>query len=125
MSSEQIKPSQSFRDLLVWQKAHAFALTVYRATDQFPKHETFALTSQLRRAATSIPCNIVEGFRKQSPADKLRFYNIAQGSADECCYHLILAHDLTYADTTLLQAQLDELCRLLQGYMNGLKRNSV
>lgn len=114
--------SQSFRDVLVWQKAHAFTLAVYRATDSFPKHELFALTSQLRRAAASIPSNFVEGFRKRTKPDKLKFYNIAQGSADECCYHLILAHDLNYADTTVLQTDLESVSRLLQGYINGLQR---
>lgn len=116
--------SQSFRDVIVWQKAHAFALATYRGTEAFPKHELFVLTSQLRRAAASVPANIVEGFRKRTKPDKLRFYNIAQGSADECRYQLILAHDLRYADTTLLQADLEEVSRLLQGYMNGLEREA-
>jgi len=114
--------SQSFRDLIVWQKAHAFALAVYRCTDSFPQHELYGLTSQLRRAAASIPSNIVEGFRKRTKPDKLRFYNIAQGSADECLYQLILAHDLRYTDTVALQAELEEVSRLLQGYINGLER---
>ncbi len=112
--------SQSFRDVVVWQKAHAFALAIYRCTERFPKHELFALTTQLRRAAASVPANFVEGFRKRTTPDKVRFYNIAQGSADECLYHLILAHDLRYADTLNLQTDLDEVSRLLQGYINGL-----
>ena len=116
--------SQNFRDVLVWQKAHAFTLAVYQATESFPKHELFALTSQLRRAASSIPSNFVEGLRKRTTPDKLKFYNIAQGSADECLYQLILAHDLRYTDTTRLQADLEEVSRLLQGYINGLERNS-
>ncbi|MFI5357226.1 MAG: four helix bundle protein [Opitutales bacterium] len=115
--------SQSFRDVVAWQKAHAFALAIYRCTDTFPKHELFALTSQLRRAAASIPSNFVEGFRKRTAPDKIRFYNIAQGSADECLYQLILAHDLNYADTSALQAALEEVSRLLQGYINGLQRS--
>ncbi len=115
--------SQSFRDVLVWQKAHAFTLELYRVTEAFPKHELFALTSQLRRAASSVPSNFVEGFRKRTKPDKVRFYNIAQGSADECLYQLILAHDLRYADTTALQADLEEVSRLLQGYINGLERS--
>ena len=114
--------AQSFRDVIVWQKAHAFTLAVYRATDGFPKHEMFGLTAQLRRGAASVPANVVEGFRKRTQPDKLRFYNIAQGSADECLYHLILAHDLRYADTLSLQADLEEVSRLLQGYINGLER---
>jgi four helix bundle protein len=117
--------SQSFREVTVWQKAHAFTLAGYRASESFPKHELFALTSQLRRAAASIPANFVEGFRKRTAPDKLKFYNIAQGSADECLYHLILAHDLKYTDTTALQADLEEVCRLLQGYMNGLNRHAA
>jgi four helix bundle protein len=114
--------SQSFRDVIAWQRAHAFALAIYQATESFPKHELFALTSQLRRAATSVPSNFVEGFRKRTKPDKLRFYNIAQGSADECLYQLILAHDLKYADTTALQSDLEEVSRLLQGYINGMER---
>jgi four helix bundle protein len=117
--------SQSFRDVTVWQKAHAFTLALYRISESFPKHELFGLTSQLRRAAASIPANFVEGFRKRTAPDKLRFYNIAQGSADECLYHLILAHDLTYADTSALQAGLEEISRLLHGYMSGLNRHAA
>jgi four helix bundle protein len=116
--------SQSFRDVIVWQKAHTFALAVYRCTEPVPQHELFALTSQLRRAAASIPSNFVEGFRRRTKPDKLRFYNTAQASADECLYQLILAHDLRYADTTSLQADLEEVSRLLQGYINGVERGS-
>ena len=108
----------------MWQKAHAFTLKLYRITEGFPKHELFALTSQLRRAAASVPSNFVEGFRKRTTPDKLRLYNIAQASADECIYQLILAHDLNYADTTALQADIEEVSRLLQGYLNGLDRNT-
>ena len=114
--------SQSFREVLVWQKAHAFALAVYRCTDAFPRHELYALTSQLRRAATSIPSNFVEGFRRRTKPDKIRFYNTAQGSADECLYQLILAHDLGYADTRPLQADLKGVSRLLQGYITAIER---
>lgn len=114
--------SQSFRDVIVWQKAHAFTLAVYAASEPFPKHEIFGLTSQLRRSAVSIPANFVEGFRKRTTPDKLKFYNIAQASAGECLYHLILAHDLRYTDSTGLQADLEEVSRLLQGYINGLER---
>ncbi len=69
-----------------------------------------------------MPANIVEGFRKRTNPDKLRFYNIGQGSADECMYHLILSH-LGYADTLALQADAEEVSRLLQAYINGLERN--
>jgi four helix bundle protein len=116
--------SQSFRDVIVWQRAHAFTPAVYRCTESFPKHELFALTSHLRRAAASIPSNFVEGFRKRTGPDKLRYYNTAQASADECLYQLILAHDLNYANTTELQTELEEASKLLQGYIRGLQRSA-
>ena len=117
--------SQSFREVVVWQKAHAFTLAIYRLTEAFPRQEMFGLTAQLRRAAASIPSNFVEGFRKRTKPDKLRFYNIAQGSADECLYHLVLAHDLQYTDTLSLQADLEQVSRLLQGYINGFHRDGI
>ena len=62
--------AKSFEDLLVWQKAHAFVLEIYRVTQAFPKSELFALTSQMRRAAISVPANIAEGFKKRARPDK-------------------------------------------------------
>ena len=88
---------------------------------QFPREEMYGLTSQLRRAAVSIPANIVEGFARTGKGDKLRFYNIAQASLEECRYYLILAHDLGYADTTAPLESLDEVSRLLQAYMHTLR----
>jgi four helix bundle protein len=114
--------SQSFRDVIVWQKAHAFALSLSRVTAGFPHSERYGLVSQLRRAAVSIPSNIVEGFRKRTKADKARFYNTAQGSADECLYQLIPTQDLGYAETRKLQEDAEEVSRILQGYINGLER---
>ena len=81
--------AKSFHDLVVWQKAHAFVLQVYHVTGGFPAEERFGLVSQFRRAAVSIPANIAEGFRKNGRADKLRFYNISQGSLEECRYYLV------------------------------------
>lgn len=115
--------SQSFRDAIVWQRADAFAPALYRCTESFPRHEIYALTSQLRRAATSIPSNFVEGFRKRTKPDKVRYYNIAQGSADECLYQLIPANDLGYADTRQMQLGLEEVSRLLQGHINAIERS--
>jgi hypothetical protein len=69
--------ARSFEDLVVWQKAHAFALSVYRATRSFPKEELYGLTGQLRRAAVSVPANIAEGFKRRGRLDKVRILNIA------------------------------------------------
>jgi len=78
--------SKSFEDVEVWQKAHFWVLAIYRFTEKFPKYELFGLTAQLRRAAVSIPANFAEGFKKKGKADKACFYNIAQGSIEECRY---------------------------------------
>jgi four helix bundle protein len=113
-------PAKIFTDLLVWQKAHALVLAVYKLSELFPKAELYGLTSQLRRAAVSVPANIAEGFRKRGTADKLRFYNIAQGSLEEVRYYLILVHDLGYAETHALHEQLAEVSRLLEAYSRTL-----
>jgi four helix bundle protein len=113
-------PAQSFQDLLVWQKAHQFVLAVYRYTASFPKEERYGLTSQLRRAAVSIPANIAEGFRKRGRADKARFMNISQGSVEECRYYLILASDLSYGDNSSLRTQLEEVSKMLDSYLKAI-----
>ena len=76
------EPAKTFQDLVVWERAHEFVLMVYRFSAKFPRSEIYALTPQLRRAAVSIPANVAEGFKKRGKADKLRFLNIAQGSAE-------------------------------------------
>jgi len=101
-----VAPAKTFADLIVWQKAHAIVLMVYRLTESFPKTETYGLTSQLRRAAVSVPANIAEGFQKRGKLDKLRSFNISQGSLGECDYYLILAQDLKYAATATLRLEL-------------------
>lgn len=112
--------AKSFEELVVWQKAHQCTLEVYQLTQRFPGREQFGLTSQLRRAAVSVPANIAEGFRKRGNLEKARFYNIAQGSIEECVYYLILAQDLGYADTEGLKSKMRETGRLLAGYVAAL-----
>ncbi|HPD32577.1 MAG TPA: four helix bundle protein [Phycisphaerae bacterium] len=114
------RPARTFQDLVVWQKAHRFVLEVYRLTERFPKHELYGLTSQLRRAAVSIPANIAEGFKKKGLADKARFMNTAQGSLEESRYYLILATDLGYGDTESLYGALDEVGRMLDAYARSI-----
>jgi four helix bundle protein len=117
--------AKSFTDLGVWQKAHQFVLVAYRLTKSFPREEVYGLTSQFRRAAISIAANIAEGFRKRGSADKLRYLNIAQGSAEECQYYLILANDLGYGDDPNAKALLDEVGRLLVAYAKGIVRTTA
>ena len=108
--------ARSFRDLLVWQKAHRWVLAVHALTANFPKQEIYGLTAQMRRAAVSVPANISEGFRRRGKADKGRFFNIAEGSLEESRYYLILAQDLGYGQTEELTASLEEVSRLLTRY---------
>ena len=118
--------SRRFEDVEVWRKAHAWVLRIYKFTEGFPKHELFGLTSQLRRAAVSVPANFAEGFKKRGLADKIRIYNIAQGSLEECRYFLILARDLQYGDSNSLLHSLEEISKMLESYSRTIRaRQSV
>lgn len=113
----------SFEDLLMWQKAHKFVLNVYKNTASFPKEELFGLTSQFRRAAVSIAANIAEGYKKKGVKDKLRFFNISQGSIEECRYYLILSRDLNYIETNNLRLDLEEVSKIIESYMNAIRKS--
>ncbi len=107
---------QRFTDLKVWQRSHALVLTVYRQTASFPDHERYGLTSQVRRAAASVPTNIAEGSKRVHPQDYARFLNIAEGSLAETEYLLLLGRDLGYLGgeaTTPVLAEVDEIARML------------
>jgi four helix bundle protein len=117
--------ARSFRDLVVWRKAHEFVLAVYGFTASFPRQETYGLALQMRRAAVSIPANIAEGFRRRGKADKARFMNLAEGSVEESRYYLILAGDLGYGDTAHLIESLEEVSRLLNSYAATLLTSST
>jgi len=119
-----MEKSKKFYDTIVWQKAHQFVLDVYSFTSTFPKNEDYALTSQFRRAAISITANIAEGFIRQSNREKVRFYNISQGSLEECRNYLILSRDLKYGDPATLMETLDEISRILRSYIHSIEINS-
>jgi len=87
---------KAFRKLLVWQRAHKLVLLIYKLTEPFPKQEMFGLTSQIRRAAVSVPANISEGYAAGSKGQFGRFLKIAQGSLAEVEYYLVLSCDLQY-----------------------------
>ena len=116
-----------FENVIAWQKAHAFVLSVYQATRHFPDDERFGLTSQFRRAAVSIEANIAEGYRKIGKADKLRFLNISQGSLEECRNYLLLSRDLEFIDgnsTNTLYQQLEQASWFLNKYCQGIINNN-
>jgi len=87
---------QNYKDLKVWLKAHQFTLSVYVESKSYPKEEIYSLTSQLRRAAYSMPANIAEGCGKNTQMDFAKYLNIALGSANESEYFILLSKDLGY-----------------------------
>jgi four helix bundle protein len=114
---------QSYRDLVVWKKSMALVLNVYRCTQAFPRIETYGLTSQLRRAAVSIPSNIAEGQARLSTGEFRQFLGNARGSLVEVETQIFIARDLGYLD----QGQSDclfndtaEIGRILNGLLASL-----
>jgi four helix bundle protein len=109
--------------LEVWQEAHKLVLMVYKTTEQYPGEERFGLVSQMRRAAVSIPANIAEGFKRRGLQDKIRFYNISDGSLEELKYFFIVSRDLNYiSNGANLLAQADCVGRLLNGLIASTQR---
>lgn len=118
---------RDFRTLDVWKKSHALTLEIYRITATFPAGEDYGLTSQMRRAAASIPSNIAEGCGKETDADLKRYLYIASGSASELDYQLILARDLLYIGPDAYQTSfeaLSEVRRMLTGFVKRLRGSS-
>ena len=114
---------RDFREIKVWQKAHKFALEIYRSTQGFPAEERFGLTSQLRKSATSVPTNIAEGCGRSSEKDFARFLSIAAGSISEAEYQVLLAQDLGYISTDVhhqLDVQANEIKRMLNSFIRTL-----
>lgn len=123
MNPLKYAPAKEFRDLVLWKKAHGLVLLVYDLSRKFPKDELYGLTSQIRRATVSVPANIAEGFKKKTVAEKIRYLNISQGSLEECRYFLILIEDLGFAETKNALNGLEEVSKILEAYMKGIKRN--
>jgi four helix bundle protein len=101
-----------FIKLEVWQRAHKLAIRIYRLTQHFPRAEDWALTSQLRRSAISIPSNVAEGCGRNADSEMRRFLKIALGSAFELHYQLLLARDLTYLPAPQANEAIEEILRI-------------
>ena len=114
---------KSVEDLEVFRKGHALAVKVYKISRAFPSEERFGLTSQIRRAATSVGANLLEGSHRLGRKEFRQFVGIAKGSAGELKYHLLLAKDLGYlrADQfTILRSETEEISKMLNGLANSL-----
>ena len=115
---------RDFRELKVWQKAHRLTLDVYQITSCFPREELYGLTSQLRRACSSIPANLAEGCGRNGSAEFARYCSIAMGSASELEYHLLLAKHLKLIkpkDHIELLQRATELKQMLTGLRQKLR----
>ena len=114
---------KTFRDLIAWQKGMLLAEKLYQATAKMPADERFGLTSQMRRAAVSIPSNIAEGHGRQSRNDYIRFLRTARGSLMELQTQLLLAENLHFLQLSNdLTALLEETDRVLQGLIRSLEK---
>jgi four helix bundle protein len=115
---------KDFRKLIVWEKAHQLTLKIYKVTEDFPREELYGLTSQIRRAAVSIPTNIAEGCVRSSDADFSRFLYIALGSTSELEYLMLLSMDLKIIKNELhieLNNEINEIKKMLISMIQKLK----
>ncbi len=118
---------KNFRQLKVWEKAHPLTLQLYQVTATFPRQEAYGLTSQIRRASSSICANLAEGCGRDGDAELARFCSIARGSASELEYHLLLARDLLLipaSDHDKLALETTEVKRMLTALIQKLKAES-
>ena len=118
---------KSFKELEVWQKAHSLVLNVYRVTNLFPRNEQFGVTSQLRRAASSIPANIAEGFGRRTTRELLQCIAIANGSLEEARYFLLLSRDLRYlppSEFQKLDSDATSVAQMLAALSRSLRLRS-
>lgn len=118
----------TFKDLLVWQKAHALTKFIYEVTDHFPAREIFSLANQMRRAAVSVPSNLAEGLRRKSLKDSLNFYNIAEGSLEELKYQLLLSFELKFISQENFEKANDlaeQTGKLLYRFIQSQRKNLI
>jgi four helix bundle protein len=119
---------QDFRNLKVWDRSHQLVLNVYRITRKFPKEEIYGLTSQVRRAAVSIPSNIAEGCGRYGDQEFSRFIQIAIASSNEVDYQLLLAKELAYisdSDYNVLEAEVNQVRQMLISLNKTLKKQAI
>lgn len=128
MSLNDSTTVDGYRKLKAWQEAHALVLLVYKTTEKFPSEELFGLTSQLRRAATSVVANIVEGYARNTTKEFIQFLSISLGSLSEVEYYLFLANELHYLSNNAFHAaelQRTQTGKLLYGLRESMKRKST
>jgi len=116
---------RDYKSLNVWKKSHALTLQIYDISKSFPNYEIFGVTSQIRRATSSIPTNISEGCGRNTPSDFKRFLGIAYGSAAESEYLILLSKDLQYIDETVyndLSEKIEEIKKMLSSLIRTINK---
>ena len=114
---------KDFKELEIWKRSHKLTVDVYRATHKFPQEEIYGLTSQIRRAVSSIPTNIAEGCGRRTNAELANFLNIASGSASEVEYEILLAKEIGYITSEQCEIwtrEIGEIRSMLAAYMRTL-----
>jgi four helix bundle protein len=118
---------KDFRNLSAWQKSHKLAIIIYQKTRNFPKEESYGITSQLRRATVSIPTNLAEGCGRGSDRDFAKFVQIAIGSASESEYLILLSNELGYIDKDEYDELTEKVCeikRMLASLIKNLHKSN-
>ena len=123
-----MKQINNYKDLAVWQKSINLVVLVYSVTDKFPQKELFALTSQLRRAAVSVPSNIAEGFELEGNKELMQFLTVAKASTAEVQTQLRIAFEVDYITADEF-TQMDDICieviSLISGFLRYLRSTSI
>ncbi len=115
---------KDYKELLVWQRAVSLATQIYRMTSAFPSAEKFGLTAQIRRAVTSVPANIAEGWAIGSTKEYIQFLFIARGSLSELETHLVVSRNLGFLQTSHLsnaQTEIEQIGKMLNGLIQSLR----
>jgi four helix bundle protein len=118
---------RSYRDLLIWSAAVDLAVRCYEITKSYPQSESYGMTSQIRRASTSIAANIAEGYGRDGPGQFVQFLRIAQGSLKELETHLIISERIglvSGSEAEPLMKQCDELGRMLRAFIRTAQKKS-
>ncbi len=121
-----LQKANSVEELEVFKRSHQLTLEIYRITERFPQSEKYGLVAQMRRAAASIPSNLIEGSHRMGKAEYRRFVSIARGSAGELKYHFLLAKDLGYLSEEQyrsMKEKIDSISRMLSGLVKSLSKD--
>lgn len=118
---------KTFKDLKIWQKSHQLTLKIYEVTKKFPKEELYGLTSQIKRAAVSVPTNIVEGNSRNTTKEYIQFLFNSRGSLEETRYLLFLSKELSFINKEIysnLEDKYEEISKMLNGLIKSLRNKT-